>query len=141
MAGTHNLTGELILRQVFDPSTGSLLTAPASATAMAIEIDAADGDNILTKPNNTLQSVVDTAVSCVGMKSAQLYIEPGAAATAKIQISPTDSGDVWMDLVGASIANDPTNLVATSLQTICARRIRATAVVGTPVIHLVLQAV
>lgn len=138
---TTKLTGELILRQVYDPASESLKMSQAVATEMAIELNAADGDNVLTKPDNALIVAVDTPTSCVGMRSAQLYIEAGAAAGAKMQVSPVDSGDVWMDVTSGSIVNDTVDLKATTVATICARRIRATAVTGTPVIKLVIQAV
>lgn len=138
---TTKLTGELILRQVYDPASESLKMSQATATEMSIELNAADGDNVLTKPDNALIEVADVAYPCIGMRSAQLYIEAGAAATAKIQVSPVDSGNLWIDVASSSVANDVTELKATTVTTICARRIRVTTVAGIPSVKLVIQAV
>lgn len=139
MAG-EKLTGELIMRRVYDPDTGSLKTT-TGATETQIELSADDGDSVITYPNNVVISDIGVDTSCVGMRSAQLYIEAGAASEAKIQVSPVDSGNIWMDLTGTSLSNDPTNLKSSAIQTICARRIRVVVVSGTPVTHLVMQAV
>lgn len=134
----HDLTAELLLREAFDVTTGALKTIPSSSTSFSIELDAADGDNITAKSDVAL--VTTTAVtSCVGMKSVALYVEPGAAATVKLQVSSLDSGSVFMDVPSGSIANDPTDLKATSVLSICARRIKVVVVSGSPTFQLVMQ--
>lgn len=136
----HTLTGELAIREAFDLATGALKTIPSADTSFSIELDAADGDSVTSKPDVTLVNDA-TETNARGMKSANLYIEAGVAATAKIQVSPTDSGNVWMDLPSGSVANDLTDLKATGSLSICARRIRIATVVGTPTFHLVMQSV
>lgn len=140
MAG-DKLTGELIMRRVFDPVTQALKMAPAAATETEIEISADDGDSVITYPNNAVIEAINDEISCVGMRSAQLYIAAGAASQAKLQVSPVDTGDVWVDLTGSTLANDPADLKAGTIQTICSRRIRAVVVSGTPTVYVVIQAV
>lgn len=134
------LNSDLVLRQAWDSVNEGLKIVPAVSTEFSIELDAADGDNVTAKPDVALVENT-TAVSAVGMKSANLYIEAGVAATIKLQVSPVDSGDVWMDVTGGSVANDPANLKATGVLSICARRVRLVVVAGTPVYHLVMQSV
>ena len=136
----HDLTGELILRECFSLADGALKTVPAAATSFSIELDAADGDNVTSKPDVALISST-TASSALGMKSACLYIEAGAAATVKLQVSPNDSGTVFMDVPSGSIASDPTDLKATTVLSVCARQVRVVVVSGSPVYHLVMQSV
>lgn len=136
----HGLTGELVLRESFSVAEGAIKTVPAAATSFSIELDAADGDNVTAKADTA--TVADaTETSAVGMKSVCLYIDPGAAATAKLQISPVDSGALWMDVTSGSVANDPVDLKSTSVLTICARRIRVVTVAGAPTFNLVMQSV
>lgn len=135
---TTTLTGELVLRAVYDPTTGGLLTTPSTATAFAIELDAADGDNVTTKADASVTAVT-TAVSAVGMKTINLYVNPGTATTVKIQISGEDSGSNFMDLPSGSIANDLTLVKSTGPLTICARRAQVVVVSGAATYSLVLQ--
>ena len=138
---TEKLTGELILRRVFDPTTQALLTTPAATSEMAIEIDAADGDNILIKPDNALIEDLNE-YSCIGMKGVELYVEPNVSPlSAKIEVSPVDVGDVWMEVASSTVAADASVVKSSGTKTICARRIRVTNVSGTPVVYLVMQAV
>lgn len=137
---THNLTSELVLREAYDPTAGALKTIPSSATSFAIELDSADGDNVTAKPDVSLISDV-TASSCVGMKSAAIYTEAGAAAGVKLQVSPVDSGNIWMDVPSSTIATSLTLVVSSGVLSICARRIQVVVTSGTPVYHLVMQSV
>jgi len=118
---TTNLTGELIMRKIYSETDNAIMTIPASSTTFSIELDAADGDNVLTKPDNAVISA-DGITSCVGMKTLCLY---GSATT--VEVSPLDSGAVWFTITPAS---------ATPM-TICARRIQVTGLAG----NIVIQAV
>lgn len=137
---TTDLNGELILRAVYDPVTGGLLTTPSSATSFSIELDAADGDNVLTKADNSATATT-TAVSAVGMKTVNLFVNPGAATTVKIQVSGEDTGSNFMDLPSGSVANDPTLVKSTGPIEICARRAKVVVVSGALTYSLVLQGV
>lgn len=138
---TNKLTGELVLRRVYDETTGTLMTTSAP-TEMEIELDAADGDNVRNIPDNNVVSTLATEVPCISMKTIELYVEPNATAdSAKIEISPVDSGDVWMEVASSTVAADPSVVKSSGPKSVCARRIRITAVSGSPVVHLVMQAV
>ncbi len=138
---TEKLTAELVMRRVYDPDTESLKTVPASPTSTEIEISAADGDSMISHPNTAVESTT-TEISAVGMKTAELYIEPNASPDdAKIQVSPVDSGDVWMDVSTSTVVADPSLVKSSGPKAICARRVRVAIISGTPVFHLVVQAV
>lgn len=134
------ITGEHVLRKSFSEADQAIKTVPSSATAYSIELSHADGDSVETHPQGILTSTV-TEQSAVGIKSVSLYLEPGVAASAKLQVSPVDSGNVWVDVPTSTVSNDPTNVVMSTVLTVCARRIRVAVVSGTPVAHLVGQAV
>lgn len=138
---TNNLTGELVLRRVYDPATESLKTSPAAETETQIALSADEGDSIITVPSSSVISDT-TETACIGIKTVELYVESEATAdSAKIQISPVDAGNVWMDVATSTVAADPVALKSSGPKSICARRIRIVIVSGTPVYHLVTQAV
>jgi hypothetical protein len=107
----HNLTGELVLREAYSAADGAMKMIPSSNTTFAIELDAADGDNVLTKPDNGLVDQAAGEVACVGMKTICLY---GAATT--VEVSPDDTAGTWHVITP----------VALTPMSICARRIRMT---------------
>lgn len=106
----HGLTGELILREVFDSATGGLKTTPSSATSFSIELDAADGDSVIAKAESS--SMTQGTYSCIGMKTACLY------GTGTVEVSPDDTGETFQALTVTALVPF----------TICARRIRLTGV-------------
>jgi hypothetical protein len=131
---SHGLTSELVIRESFDETAKALKTIPSSATSFAIELDAADGDNVTAKPDINLINNT-TATSCVGMKTVNLYVS--GTGTAKVQVSGTDSGATFIDLPSSTIA-------AGSMSgplSICARRIQIVFTIGTPTVNLVMQSV
>lgn len=129
-------TGELVLRKVWDENTQSLKVTIGSSE-FAVALSAEENDSIITYPNATSVSG-ETELSAVGMKSACLYVEPGSG-NAKLQVSPVDSGDLWMDLADSQVTAGGT-LVSTEVLTLCARRIKV-VLTGSPVVHLIVQAV
>lgn len=131
---THNLTGELVLREAFDAAAGALKTIPSSATSFAIELDAADGDSVTAKADVALVSDT-TAVSAIGMKTVNLYVF--GVGTAKIQVSGTDSGATFIDLPSSTTVAG----VMSGPLSICARRIQIVFTIGTPTVSLVMQSV
>ena len=130
----HNLTSELVLREAYDINNGALKTVPSSATSFAIELDAADGDNVTAKPDVGLVSNT-TAVSCIGMKTVNLYVSGTGAA--KVQVSGTDSGATFIDLPSSTV----TAGAMSGPLSICARRIQIVFTSGTPTVNLVMQSV
>ena len=134
------INGEHVLRKSWSEADQAIKTVPASATSYAIELNQADGDSVQNYPYGITASDA-SELPAVGIKTVNLFLEPGAAASAKIQVSPVDSGDVWLDVGTGSVSSDPVLVKATGPLTICARRVRVTIVSGTPVYHLVGQAV
>ena len=115
------ISGEHVLRRAWSETDNAVRTVPASSTTFAIELDAADGDNILTKPDNNVVTT-DTTVSVVGMKTLCLY---GTCTT--VEVSPQDSGGTFYTII-------PTALTP---MTICARRLRTTGLSGAIVVQAV----
>lgn len=107
----HTLTGELILREAWSSADNALKMVPSSTTTFAIELDAADGDNVTTKPDVGVLTAASSEVTAVGMKTICLY---GSAIT--VEVSPDDIAGTWHTIMP----------VALSPMTICARRIRMT---------------
>lgn len=130
----HGLTSELVLREAFDDVSGALKTVPSSATSFQIELSAADGDNVTTKPDALVISDT-TATSAIGMKTVNLYVS--GTGTAKIQVSGTDAGATFIDLPSSTTASG----AMSGPLTICARRIQIVFTVGTPTVSLVMQSV
>lgn len=130
-------TGELVLRNVWDEDTKSLKVI-INSNDFAIELDHEDGDSVNTHPASQVVSDLSEQ-SCVGMKTGKLYAEAGSGA-AKVQVSPVDSGDVWMDLSSAKVTAGA-SVAASSHFTLCARRVRIVLTSGTPVCHLVMQGI
>jgi len=106
----HYLNGTQILAEAFSVEDGALKMIPSANTQFAVSLDAADGDNVITKPDNGIVNEQLGAVSCVGMKTICLF------GSGTILVSPSDEGE---DFVALSISE----LVPTS---ICARRVKLT---------------
>lgn len=137
---SNPINGELVLRKVWSEDDQALRTVPSSNTSFSIELSHSDGDTVETHPQSLLVSDT-TETACLGIKSITLYLEAATGASAKVQVSPKDSGDVWMDVASSTVTSSPSAVTASSLLTICARRIRVVTVSGSPVAHLVGQAV
>lgn len=50
MSSTTMLDANQVIKRVYDDVSGALKTVPASATSFSIELDAADGDSVATRP-------------------------------------------------------------------------------------------
>lgn len=101
---------------------------------MSMELSAADGDNVTAKPDVALVSNT-TAISCVGMKTINLYVS--GTGTAKVQVSGTDAGATFIDLPSSTTVSG----AMSGPLSICARRIQIVFTVGTPTVNLVMQSV
>lgn len=130
----HGLTSELVLRESFDATAGALKTVPSSATSFAIELDAADGDNVTAKPDSALVATTDVSV-CVGMKTVNLFVSGVGAA--KLQVSGEDSGGTFIDVPSSTTSAG----AMSGPLSICARRIQIVFTSGTPTVSLVMQSV
>jgi len=152
-------TGQLVKR-VFDSDNDSVRITLAEATGIAIELSAADGDNIdvkglstSTKASLTSASTgtIVAATDCNGIKSFQLYTNTTStivgAQVCTVQISPSDTDDVWIDTALTVTPSDTLSVVVmgTALTNIVARRVRvkiaAAITSGTFDIYLVRQGV
>lgn len=135
------LNGELVLRRSYDESEEALRVSMTS-TQLAVALSHADGDSIETHPNSLTNSGTSEVI-ITGMKSVCLYLMPDGAgvAQAKVQVSPTDSGDIWVDVPTSTVTAHATLLSVGSVHATCARRARVVHVTGTPTTHLVAQAV
>lgn len=107
------INGEHVLRRSWSEKDNALKIIPAENTHFSIELDAADGDNIRTIPDNAI--IQDTEEkSCVGMSTACLY------GKGRVFVSPSDQGDDWFEL-------SDTIIVSMVPFKICARRIKITS--------------
>lgn len=137
---SNPITGEWVLRKIWSEADQAIKTVPASATSYAIELSQADGDSVQTFPNS-ITTTGTGEISAVGIRSISLYLEPGTAASAKVQVSPVDTGNIWIDVPTSTVSNDPINVTMSTVLTICARRMRIVTITGAPVAHVVGQAV
>lgn len=97
------------IKTAFDDSTETLkVSIPAVTTE--IELDASDGDSVLSHTynvsntaslDNSSTGVVISEFDISGLKNFNLYTKTLTAITGAqvltFQISPADSGDVWID--------------------------------------------
>ena len=134
----HQLTGEHVLREAFDLTNGALKTVPSAATSFSIELNADDGDSVISRAESASQKasitnaqsgVIVPEFSSVGIKSITLYTKTTLAITGSqvctLEVSPSDSDDVW---IATSLTITPSatlNTVITSTPiSIVARRAR-----------------
>jgi hypothetical protein len=106
----HYLNGTQILAEAFSVEDGALKFIPSANTQFAVSLDAADGDNVTTKPDNGVVSAESGAVSCVGMKTICLF------GSGVVSVSPSDEGEDFVTL----------NLLELVPTSICARRVKLT---------------
>jgi len=131
MAQDHSLTGELVLRKAWDDTNGALKTSLNSE--FAVELSHADGDSSYAVSKQTVITGASTT-SATEIKSLVIYTEPGTGS-AKVEVSPLATGNVWVDLV--SITADGTLVVKSAVTELRAARIRITTT--GPVVHTVLN--
>lgn len=102
-------------------------------TEMSIELDHADGDSVTAHPAKLSASVLGVELSdndtviippldCSSIRCIEVHVV--GTGDVKVQKSPVDSGDVWID-------------VPDQLDNLCARRIRVISVNIEGDVHLV----
>lgn len=127
------------IKRTYDESNDAIRTIPADVTSFAIELDAADGDNVATKGlsssttaniTNANTGVIIAAADCSGYKSFNLYTKTTTnivgAQVCTVEVSPSDTDNVWK-ATSLTITPDATagNVVmGTANSAIVARRIR-----------------
>lgn len=120
-----------IARRTFDGDNDATRVVFAYDHETAIEVRAEDGDSVLSVPVSL--TISDNAAhDATRIKNVCLYSD-GAAT---LQISPSDSGNVWMTILSLTAAV-PGTMEKSAILPICARRIRIYANVGT--VYLVCQ--
>jgi hypothetical protein len=112
MAQNPNITSQdyhQVVVRTFDSENDATRVAIAAATEFSIELDANDGDSVATKSlmlskkssiNKTSYEQVIAEFSVEGYKDFQLMSKSAilaGEAQAHLQISPVDSGDMWLN--------------------------------------------
>lgn len=149
-----------IIKRVFDGTNDSIRVNLGDVNGLSMSLSAASGDSVVNHPDSLTAKVSLTsastgtvlpAQSCVGMKSFNLFTNTTAtlvgAQTCTLQISPSDTDDVWIDtsltITESTTAN--TVVAGTASSAIVARRCRvkiaSTITSGTFDLYLVAQAV
>lgn len=135
---SHNLSSEHVLREVYDPTTGSLKTTPSNSTSFEIEVSADDGDSVLTRKeqndvkvslDNTNSGVIIPAFQVSGKSDITLYTKTTSTITGpqlcSVQVSPSLTDDVWLT-IGSGVTPSTTLdvVVMSSNIQIVAKRVR-----------------
>lgn len=126
-------------KRVVDSTNDAIRTIPAETTSFAIELDAADGDNVATKGlssssktslTNVSTGVVVAAFDCSGYKSFNLFTNTTAtivgAQALTFEISPSATDDVWKatTLTITPSTTSGTVIMGTAVSNIVAQRAR-----------------
>jgi hypothetical protein len=134
----NNLNQQQILNQAFDANTGCLQVELGVNTGVDLALSSGT-DSITTVPTNTAQKasitpdntgVVLGPLSVVGMSSFQLFTNTTSALTGAqectLQISPSDTDDVWLTTSATATPSDTQSTVASAgaLSGVVARRAR-----------------
>lgn len=99
-----------IIKAVYDDVTGGLKTTPSSATSFSIELDAADGDSILsykrqlaskTSVTNAAASIAVAAFDTAGLNFINMHSNTTTnivgAQLLTLQYSPHATDDIWIN--------------------------------------------
>ena len=128
------LSPNAITQTVFDEES-SAYRVILQATGMAIEVDADDGDSIQVQPRAMSQELsINEAIDVEKCSSARIYVKSIGAgdASLKLQISPLDSGDFWVDALSISPgANANDCIVSSVIDKLIAKRAKVIKVSGT----------
>lgn len=127
------------IRSAYDDTSNTLRTSlPALTTE--IELDATDGDSVISYTLNTQQQAtgIDNSATgtvlaefdITGLKNFNLYTKTTTAIVGAqlltVEVSPTDSGDVWVDTSLTITPSTTLNVVVagTTETNVVARRAR-----------------
>lgn len=128
-----------IPNRVFDEENDAIRTTVASETQFSVELSRDDGDSVYDyAPQNatsgTLLStaspndVVIATFSVVGYNTGTIYANTltgvSALGTVKVQISPSDSVEVWADHLTFNTGAAPSVVTKATLDLAIARRMR-----------------
>src|SRR6267142_2903033 len=128
-----------VIKRVYDEANDAVRVEVATGTTFGLSLSADSGDSIINVPNvaerkasitTSSTGVIVSPVSCIGMKSFQLYTNTTSditgAQVCTLEISPSDSDNVWI-ASGLTITPSGTNgtVVKGTVNTaIVARRMR-----------------
>lgn len=104
------LSADQVLKHSFDEATGSLKTIPAAATSFSIELDAADGDSVISHSRqlqvkgsvtNAAATVAVAPFSVEGIKRINMHSNTTATITGPqlltLQFSPHATDNIWIN--------------------------------------------
>ncbi len=136
-----NLDANQVIRSVYDETSNTLQTSLPSLTT-EIELDATDGDSVISHTHNDQQSALlidNTGTGTVlaefditSLKNFNLYTKTATNITGAqvltFEVSPADSGDVWIatSLTITPSATAGTVVAGTTETDVVARRGRVT---------------
>jgi hypothetical protein len=157
MALNPNLTSldlQQAQKRTIDANDDAVRIILADTSGIAIELSAADGDSVaaeksLVSEEGSIDSAstgtLVAALDVSGRQEMQLLVDVGAgitgSATVSIEISPEDSGNVWIPS-GTTLAITGTANLKSAKVTDLARRVRVvlsganSITVGTATLHL-----
>lgn len=87
-----------IKKRTFDEENAALRVILSSATEMQVDLRAEDGDSVLTVSKQTSATGIDGVAEfdVSGVNTLAIYTkQTGTAPNAKLEISPTETGDTW----------------------------------------------
>lgn len=149
-----------IIKRAFDEANDAIRVEVGSGTAFGINLNADSGDSVTSVPSlvevkasitNANTGTIVPATACLGIKSFNLYTNTTAtivgAQVCTLQISPSDSDNVWIDttltvtpsLISGTVISGTTN--STIVARRCRVKIAAAITSGTFDIYLVAQAI
>lgn len=135
-----------IPNRVFDEENDAIRTIVAGETQFSVELLHTDGDSVYdySPQNPTSGTLLSTAsandvviapFSVVGYNIGTIYSNTLAGVsvlgTVKVQISPSDSADVWSDVVSLNTGAAPGVVTRAAVDLAIARRMRVVAVTAT----------
>lgn len=130
------------VKRCVEASNDALRVNLESSTGMAIELSAADGDNVATLQSSSAPSIALTngntgaatqviaPVDVQGYSKVNLYVQSTTAIavppTLTVQFSPADSGTIWVDSAVTRVlsASNGVVVMATPATNMVARRAR-----------------
>lgn len=92
MSHSHNLTGEHVLRSVYDDDTQAFRTV-LQPIELGMELNHADGDSVLSYKGMLAQELTSgTAIDLSSYSSFTCYFKYNASTSVTIEVSPTADG-------------------------------------------------
>ncbi|MEO0271681.1 MAG: hypothetical protein ABIM30_01155 [candidate division WOR-3 bacterium] len=103
-----NITGDRVLRTVYDEDGDAIRTKLVNAMEFSVELDHEDGDSVFAIKRSKMVAANDI-VSCAGFSKLGVFV------SGKIYLSPHDEGDFFVEK----------QVEAGQVIEICARRLKS----------------